>query len=76
MTGENRLVIMTEDTLRIITEVRELRSGGTKAYFSMQTGPSVFINTSEKHEHAVLRAVQKLGYKAYLSGVGEKAAIL
>lgn len=76
MTGENRLVIMTEDTLRIIREVRKLRSDGTKAYFSMQTGPSVFINTSEQHEHRVLRAVQKLRYKTYLSGVGEKAAIL
>ncbi|MGD0319084.1 MAG: hypothetical protein ABSB56_05275 [Nitrososphaerales archaeon] len=76
MTGENRLIIMTEDTLRIIRRVKELREGGAKAYFSMQTGPSVFINTSEKHEQTVLRAIQKLGYKAYLSGVGGEAAIL
>lgn len=76
MTGENRLIIMTEDTLRIIRRVRDLREGGAKAYFSMQTGPSVFINTSEKHERTVLRAVRKLGYKAYLSGVGGEAMIL
>ena len=76
MTGENRLVIMTEDTLRIIRKVKELRSGGMKAYFSMQTGPSVFINTSEKHENTVLRTVQKLGYKGYLSGVGGEATLL
>jgi diphosphomevalonate decarboxylase len=76
MTGENRLIIMTEDTLRIMRRVRELREGGAKAYFSMQTGPSVFINTSEKHEQIVLRAVQKLGYRAYLSGVGGEATIL
>ncbi len=75
MTGENRLIIMTEDTLRIIRRVRELRDGGAKAYFSMQTGPSVFINTLEKHERTVLRAIQKLGYKAYLSGVGGEATI-
>lgn len=76
MTGENRLIIMTEDTLRIIRRVRELRSSGTKAYFSMQTGPSVFVNTSDRFEGAVLRAMRKLGYKAYLSGVGGEAAIL
>ena len=76
MTGENRLIIMTEDTLRVIRKVKEMRGNGTKAFFSMQTGPSVFINTSEKYERAVLRAVQRLGYKAYASGVGGEAVIL
>jgi len=76
MTGENRLIIMTEDTLRILKRVRELRGEGAKAYFSMQTGPSVFINTSEKFEAKVLKAVQKLGHRAYVSGVGEEATIL
>ncbi len=76
MTGESGMIIMTEDTLRIINKVRELRDRGLKAYYSMQTGPSVFINTSERDENAVLRAVQKLGYKAYLSGVGGEARIL
>jgi phosphomevalonate decarboxylase len=76
MTGENRLIIMTEDSLRIIGKVRELRDSGIEAYFSMQTGPSVFINTSERHEKAVLRAMGKLGYKAYLSRVGGEARIL
>ena len=76
MTGENRLIIMTEDTLRILRTVRELRGGGVKAYFSMQTGPSVFINTSERFETKVLKAVQKLGYNAFLSGVGGEAEVL
>ncbi len=76
MTGESGMIIMTEDTLRIINRVRELRDRGLKAYYSMQTGPSVFINTSERDEVAVLKAVQKLGYKAYLSGVGGEAKIL
>ncbi len=76
MTGENGMIIMSEDTLRIVNKVRELREGGLKAYYSMQTGPSVFINTNEKDQRAVLRAVEKLGYRAYLSGVGGEAAIL
>jgi len=76
MTGENRLIIMTEDTLRLIRRVRQLRNDGVKAYFSMQTGPSVFINTSPEGERRVLAAVKRLGYKAYLSGVGGEAHVL
>ena len=76
MTGENRLIIMTEDTLRVIRKVRQLREDGISAYFSMQTGPSVFINTSPKDERRVLTAVQRLGYKAYLSGVGGGAHLI
>lgn len=75
MTGESGLIIMTEDTLRIVRRVRGLRNEGVRAYYSMQTGPSVFINTDEKGERAVLRAVEKLGYKAYLSGVGGEATL-
>jgi diphosphomevalonate decarboxylase len=76
MTGENRLIIMTEDTLRLIRRVRQLRNDGVKAYFSMQTGPSVFVNTSPEDEKTVFAAVRKLGYKAYLSSVGGEAHIL
>ncbi len=76
MTGENRLIVMTGDSLRIIARVRSLRGEGTKAFFSMQTGPSVFINTSREHEAKVVRAVERLGYRAYLSRVGGGAAIL
>jgi len=76
MTGESGLIIMTEDSLRIIRRVRELRDDGAKAYYSMQTGPSVFINTSEEDEKRVLDAVTKLGYRAYSSRVGGEARIL
>ena len=74
MTGVGVMMIMSEDSLRIINKVKELRGSGVKAYFSMQTGPSVFINTDEKGEKTVLRAIEKLGYRAYLSGVGREAS--
>ncbi|MDV3277655.1 MAG: hypothetical protein LYZ69_04210 [Nitrososphaerales archaeon] len=76
MTGENRMIIMTEDSLRIIRRVRQLRNDGVQAYFSLQTGPSVFVNTSERDERKVFSAVTKLGYKAYLSKVGGEARLL
>jgi diphosphomevalonate decarboxylase len=75
MTGNSRMVIMTPDTLRIMEKVRRLRDDGVEAYFSMQTGPSVFINTSERDEQHVLRGVRRLGYRAYTSGVGGEARV-
>jgi phosphomevalonate decarboxylase len=76
MTGENRLIIMTEDSLKIIERVRGMRGDGLKAYFSMQTGPSVFVNTTENDQKEVKAVLEKMGFKSYLSGVGEEAKIL
>jgi phosphomevalonate decarboxylase len=76
MTGESGLIVLTEDSLRIIRRIRELRDDGLRAYYSMQTGPSVFVNTTEQDEGKVFAAVRKLGYTAYRSGVGGEARIL
>jgi mevalonate pyrophosphate decarboxylase len=76
MTGKNRLIIMTEDSLKLIEKVRQLRNEGALAFFSMQTGPSVFVNTSDKYEGRVLKAIRKMGFRAYPSGVGSEARIL
>jgi phosphomevalonate decarboxylase len=76
MTGDSGLVIMSEDSIRIIRRVKELRGEGVKAYFSMQTGPSVFVNTTERDQGRVLKALESLGCRAYPSGVGGEATIL
>jgi len=75
MTGANRLILMTEDSIRVIRKVKELRSEGLDAYFSMQTGPTVYINTSERDEKIVTSAIRRLGYRAYNSRVGEEAIL-
>jgi diphosphomevalonate decarboxylase len=76
MTGKNRRIIFTEDTLRVITKVRELRSNSVQAFFSMQTGPTVFINTTEEDQEKVRKTITKLGYKTILSGVGKPARLI
>lgn len=75
MTGESRMVVMSEDTIRIMRKVRQMREDGLEAYFSMQTGPSVFINTSEKDQARVRDEISRMGYAAHLSGVGGEAHI-
>lgn len=76
MTGDSRVMIMTEDSLRVMERVRRLRDDGVHAYFSLQTGPSVFVNTSERDEAKVFSALTRLGYKAYRSKVGGEARLL
>lgn len=75
MTGADRLLLMSEDSIRIIRKVREMRTDGLEAFFSMQTGPTVYINTSERHIERVLRGVSRLGYRAYPSRVGGEARV-
>jgi diphosphomevalonate decarboxylase len=75
MTGKNNLIVMSADTIRVITKVRELRSNNVEAYFSMQTGPSVFINTNEEDERRVRRAMSTMGYRTLTSTVGLEARV-
>ena len=75
MTGKNHMIVMSADTINVITKVRELRSNSVQAYFSMQTGPSVFINTSEEDEQKVKRAMTKIGYRTLTSSVGKEARV-
>lgn len=76
MTGSSRTILMTEDSLRVIRKVREMRSEGIRAYFSMQTGPSVFINTNEENLEKVVHYISKLGYRVLVSDVGPEASII
>lgn len=75
MTGKNRMIVMSADTIHVITKVRELRSNSVQAYFSMQTGPSVFINTREEDEQKVRKAIARLGYRTISSSVGRGARL-
>jgi phosphomevalonate decarboxylase len=75
MTGKNHMIVMSADTINVITKVRELRSNSVQAYFSMQTGPSVFINTNEEDEQKVKRAMTKIGYRTLKSSVGKEARV-
>jgi len=75
MTGKNHMIVMSPDTIKVITKVRELRSNSVDAYFSMQTGPSVFINTTAEDEGKVKRAIVQMGYRVLSSSVGKAARL-
>ena len=73
MTGKSRMVLWEPDTVRIIKEVIKMRNEGIPAWYSMDTGPSVFINTDKKSSEITAERLQEIGFKNVItSGVGGK----
>ncbi len=73
MTGRSHMVLWEPDTLRIIREVIQMRKEGISAWYSIDTGPSVFINTYKKNAEAMAKRLRKIGFEnVIISGVGGK----
>jgi mevalonate pyrophosphate decarboxylase len=73
MTGKSHMMLWEPDTVRAIKEVIRMREEGTPAWYSMDTGPSVFINTYKKNAGIIAEQFREMGFKnVLLSTVGEK----
>jgi diphosphomevalonate decarboxylase len=73
MTGKSHMVLWEPATVRIIKEVIRLRERGVPAWYSMDTGPSVFINTYRENSETIAESLREMGYKeALISEVGGK----
>lgn len=73
MTGKSHMVLWEPDTLRVIKEVIRMRKEGILAWYSIDTGPSVFINTYRENAEAVVKRLRERGFmKVLVSEVGEK----
>ena len=76
MTGTRRMILLKPESLRLIQMVRKKRNQGLPVYFSMQTGPSVFINTYPENLEEILEEIRSLGMTGIRSGVGEGVRIV
>jgi mevalonate pyrophosphate decarboxylase len=73
MTGKSHMILWEPDTVRVIKEVIRMREEGIPAWYSMDTGPSVFINTYNKNAERIAERFCEMGFKnVLLSTVGEK----
>jgi phosphomevalonate decarboxylase len=73
MTGKSHMVLWEPDTVRVIKEVIRMREEGLQAWYSMDTGPSVFINTYKKNAGRIAERFNEMGFKnVQLSTVGKK----
>lgn len=71
MTGHPSLMLMKPQTLLLIDKIGELRNGGLDAWFSLDTGPSVFINTLPENAVEISKQIEtELGLKTVVSDVG------
>jgi mevalonate pyrophosphate decarboxylase len=70
------MILMTPDSLRVIELVRQMRRTGIEAYFSMQTGPTVYVNTLPEHIDEVVQSLREAGFEVMVSKIGEGAELI
>jgi len=63
MTGKYRMVLWEPETLRVIREVVAMRSDQVAAWYSIDTGPSVFINTYTRNVDEVVSRIKEAGFQ-------------
>jgi phosphomevalonate decarboxylase len=76
MTGTGEMVLWQPDTLRVILAVRRLREKGIPAFFSIDTGATVYVNTVPDQADRVRRAIDELEIQSFLCTVGGPARLV
>jgi len=76
MTGPAGWVYWQPETLEIFEAVRDLREDGTPAYFSTDTGATVYVNTRAEHADEVEAAVADCGVDTEVWEVGGPAHVV
>jgi phosphomevalonate decarboxylase len=76
MTGNDHMILWEPETLKVIKEVIAMRSEQLSAWYSMDTGPSVFINTFTRNVEKVATRIRNAGIEnIIISKVGDKPKI-
>ena len=76
MTGPTGWVYWQPETLEIFETVHELRAEGLDAYYSTDTGASVYVNTTPEDVDRVQAAIEDLGVPTRVWEVGGPARIV
>jgi len=75
MTGPAGWVYWQPQTLEIFETVRELRGAGLPVYFSVDTGASVYVNTTAEYADRVETEIANCGVETQIWNVGGPARI-
>jgi len=76
MTGPAGWVYWQPRTIEIFNAVRELRAEGLPVYYSVDTGASVYVNTTADHVERVESVVADCGVDTRVWEVGGPARVL
>ena len=69
------MALWQPESLRIILAVRRLREAGVPAFFSIDTGATVYVNTVPERADEVRKAIEELGIRTIPCEVGGPARI-
>lgn len=77
MTGRHELVLFDPLSIQVMREVRRLREEeDVPVWFSLDTGPSVFVNTTKEAAAAVSRNISRVANTVLVSDPGGPAEIV
>jgi len=76
MTGTGEMVLWQPDTVRVILAVRRMREEGVPAFFSIDTGATVYVNTFPDQADVVRRRIEDLGIRTIVCTVGGPARLV
>lgn len=75
MTSVDEMMLWRPETVKVILEVKKMREDGLPAYFSIDTGATVYVNTEPKNVKKVEGRIRELGIKTITCGVGGSARV-
>jgi len=75
MTGAGEMVLWRPDTLRVILAVKTMREEGVPAFFSIDTGATVYVNTFPDRGAEVEARIRALGIETIRCTVGGPARL-
>ncbi len=76
MTGSTEMVLWQPETLRVILAVRKMREAGIPAFFSIDTGATVYVNTLPGRGPEVQARIEELGIRTIPCQVGGPARVV
>ncbi len=76
MTGAAEMVLWQPETLRVILAVRKMRDAGIPAFFSIDTGATVYVNTLPGRGPEVQASIEELGIRTIPCTVGGAARVV
>jgi phosphomevalonate decarboxylase len=76
MTGIGEHFLWRPETVKVILEVKRMRSEGLMAYFSIDTGATVYINCSLESRKEVRSRIEALGIQTIECNVGGASKIV
>lgn len=76
MTGPREMLLWTPETLGVIHAVRRMRQEGVPAFFSIDTGATVYVNTFPEDVEQVEDRIRELGIRTLRCHVGGPARLV